>query len=80
MNAVPKPPPGKPKVKHGTVVLDVAIGPDGAVKDTNVVRSLDPWLDKKAVEEVQTWRLQPGRKQGLPVAVLIKVEVNFDLH
>jgi TonB family protein len=80
MNANATPPSGKPKVMHGTVVLAVAIGPDGAVRDAKLVRSLDPWLDVKAMEEVRTWRFQPARKQGLPVAAVINVEVNFNLH
>jgi len=74
------PPAGKPKVMHGTVVLSVAIGPDGEVKDAKVSHSLDPWLDKKAIEAVRSWRFQPARKQGLPVAVLMTVEVSFNLH
>jgi TonB family protein len=74
------PPSGKPKVTHGTVVLAIAIGPDGEVKDAKVARSLDPWLDMKAIEAVRSWRFHPARKQGLPVAVLMTVDVNFNLH
>jgi TonB family protein len=73
-------PSGKPKVMHGTVVLAVAIGPDGEVKDAKVARPLDPYLDGQAIEEVRIWRFQPARKQGLPVAALMTVEVNFNLH
>jgi TonB family protein len=80
MNANSTQPSGKPKVMNGTVVLAVAIGPDGAVKDAKVVRSLDPELDVKAIEEVRTWRFQPARKKGLPVAAMMSVEVNFNLH
>ena len=74
------PPTGKPKVTHGTVVLAVAIGPDGVVKDAKVARSLDPWLDAKAMEAVRIWKFRPARKQGLPVAALMTVEVNFNLN
>jgi len=80
MSANETPPSDKPKVMHGTVILAVAIGPDGAVRDAKVVRSLDPWLDTKATEEVRTWRFLPARKQGLPVPALINAEVNFNLH
>jgi TonB family protein len=70
----------KPKATHGTVVLALAIGTNGEVKDAKVTRSLDPSLDKKAIEAVRRWRFQPARKQGLPVAALMTVEVNFSLH
>jgi TonB family protein len=37
-------------------------------------------LDEKALEAVRTWRFEPARKDGVPVAVQISVEVNFRLY
>jgi hypothetical protein len=47
-----------------------------------VVRSLDPvyGLDEAAVTTVKQWRFQPGTKDGVPVRVIIKVEMSFKLR
>jgi len=37
-------------------------------------------LDEKALDAVRTWRFEPARKDGVPVAVRISVEVNFRLY
>jgi hypothetical protein len=34
-------------------------------------------LDEKAIEAVKTWRFEPGKRYGKPVATLVKVEVTF---
>ena len=45
-----------------------------------VARSAGMGLDEKALEAVRTWRFEPGRKDGQPVAVLVNVQVNFRLY
>ena len=37
-------------------------------------------LDEKAVEAIRRWRFEPARKDGVPVAVQINVEINFRLY
>jgi protein TonB len=69
------------KAKYqGTVVLWVVVAPDGRPRDVRVQRSLGLGLDEKAVEAVRTWKFDPARKDGQPVAVQINVEVNFRLY
>jgi TonB family protein len=65
---------------QGTVVLSLVVGPDGRAHDIRVRRSLGLGLDEKAVETVRTWKFEPARKDGQPVAVLISIEVNFRLY
>jgi outer membrane biosynthesis protein TonB len=36
-------------------------------------------LDEKAIEAIALWRFEPGRNDGIPVAVQVNVEVNFTL-
>jgi protein TonB len=64
---------------EGTVVLSAEVWPDGAAHNFKVVRSLDPGLDQKAIEAVSQWKFKPGAKDGVPVSVAVKVEVNFVL-
>jgi TonB family protein len=69
------------KAKYqGTVVLWVVIGPDGRPHDIRVQRTLGMGLDEKAIEAVRTWKFDPARLNGNPVAVQINVEVNFRLY
>jgi TonB family protein len=63
----------------GAVGLDAVIAPDGTVARARVVRSLDPDLDAEALSTVKRWLFEPGRKDGLQVPVLVRLEVTFKL-
>lgn len=64
----------------GTVVLGVIVGTDGRTHDIRVVQSLGMGLDEKAIEAIRQWRFEPSRKDGIAVAVLVDIEVNFHLY
>src|SRR5205807_7311264 len=65
---------------QGTCVVQLVVGPDGIPHDMRVVRTLGLGLDEKAIEAVQKWRFEPGKKDGVPVATLVNVEVQFHLY
>jgi TonB family protein len=64
---------------QGTTVLGVDIGPDGVARNFEILRSLEPGLDQKAIDAVQQWKFKPGTKDGQPVTVRATIEVNFRL-
>ncbi|MBZ5508629.1 MAG: energy transducer TonB [Acidobacteriia bacterium] len=64
---------------QGEVTLLATIGADGLPRNLTVVRSLGMGLDEKALEAVRTWRFDPARKDGRPVAVQMNIIVNFNL-
>jgi protein TonB len=64
---------------QGEVTLLVTIGTDGRARNLTVVRSLGMGLDQKALDAVRTWRFDPARKDGRPVAVQMNIIVNFHL-
>jgi TonB family protein len=64
---------------QGTTVLGVDIGPDGVARNFEILRTLEPGLDLKAIEAVQQWKFKPGTKDGQPVTVRATIEVNFRL-
>ncbi len=69
------------KTKYqGTVVLWLIVGADGRSRDIRILQSLGMGLDEKAIEAIRHWRFEPGRKDGIPVAVQVNVEVNFHLY
>jgi len=43
-------------------------------------KSLDKDLDKQALAAVSTWKFEPATKDGKPVAVHLKAEVDFRLY
>jgi len=65
---------------QGTVILICVVGPDGKTREIRIARSLGMGLDEKAMEAVRTWRFDPARKDGHPVAVEVSIEVNFRLY
>jgi TonB family protein len=65
---------------QGIVILDLIVNSDGTVRDVNVVKSLEPGLDRQAIATVGKWKFQPATKDGKPVAVKISVETNFRLY
>jgi TonB family protein len=65
---------------QGTTVLSVDIDPSGVAENIQVLRSLEPGLDQKAIEAVRQWHFQPGTKDGAPVTVRASIEVNFRLN
>ncbi len=64
---------------QGTVVLAVEVWPDGRAHNIRILQALGLGLDERAVEAVEQWRFEPGRKGGEPVKVRAQVEVNFRL-
>lgn len=67
---------------QGVVVVECIILPDGTVGNVQVVKSLDPTfgLDQEALKAAKQWRFIPGKKQGQPVAVLVTIELAFNLR
>jgi len=61
-------------------VLWAVVGPDGRTHDIRVQQSLGMGLDEKAIEAIRQWKFDPGRKDEIPVAVQVDVEVNFHLY
>jgi TonB family protein len=61
---------------HGVVILEIVVGPDGAVRDAKVLRSLPPF-DRAALDAVRQWRYEPTLLNGVPVPVIMTVTANF---
>lgn len=65
---------------QGEVTLLATIGADGLPRNIRVVRSLGMGLDEKALDTVKTWRFEPAKMNGRPVAVQMNIIVNFHLY
>ena len=66
---------------EGRVIVQFVIGRDGSVRDVQVLRTVDPTLDKEAVRVVKAMRKWiPGRQRGEPVSVRFTLPITFKLQ
>jgi TonB family protein len=76
---VPKYPPEAKQARiQGQVKLSATIGPDGLVKNLDVVDG-PPELVGAALEAVQQWVYRPTLLNGNPVEVITTIDINFTL-
>ena len=66
---------------QGRVILKFVVNSDGSVGRIDVLRSIDPLLDREAVRVVGMLpRFRPGRQNGVPVPVWHSVPVSFKIE
>lgn len=65
----------------GTVRMEIVVREDGTVGDVHVLKSVDAkhGMDQQCVDAVRRWRFQPGTKDGVPVPVIVSVDLTFTL-
>ncbi len=64
----------------GTVGVKFVIDKQGNVTDVEVVRSVDPYLDREAVRVIKMMpRWKPAKQRGKPVKVILILPVRFVL-
>jgi TonB family protein len=65
---------------QGVTLLRVHVVADGAAADVEVLSSSGhAVLDAAAVRAVRTWRFEPARHNGRPVAAAVRLPVRFQL-
>lgn len=66
---------------QGRVSCSFVINRDGAIVDAEVIRGVDPSLDKEALRVINTMpKWKPGMQRGKPVRVKYTVPVTFRLQ
>lgn len=66
---------------QGRVVVSFVVNRDGSVVDAEVMRSIDPSLDREALRVVGTMpKWSPGEQRGKPVRVKYTVPIQFRLQ
>jgi TonB family protein len=71
---------GLKKPFSAIVLLKLIVDKDGMPRDVQVAHSYNPDFDREAIKAAQKYRFKPGMKHGSPVAVAVKIEVNFKLY
>lgn len=69
------------RLEHtGTVILSVYVLGTGRVGEVRVEKSTGyPALDEAAAREARSWRLKPGTRDGVPVAMWKQIPITFRL-
>ena len=64
---------------EGVVILEIVIGVDGRVIQTQVIESV-PGLDQAAIDAASQWQYEPVLLNGEPVEAVMNVYINFTLR
>jgi TonB family protein len=65
----------------GTIVIRGIVRKDGALDDLKIEKGLGYGLDESAINTLTTeWRFKPGTLNGVPVAVMVQLEVDFKIY
>jgi len=62
---------------EGEVVLYAIIRADGSVDSIQVLKSLDPELDRNAIEAFSRWKFSPATRDGSPIDLEAVVHIPF---
>ena len=66
---------------QGRVIVKFVVGKDGSVSQAQVVRGVDPALDREALRVVNAMpRWNPGMNNGQPANVWFTLPINFKLQ
>ncbi len=67
---------------QGVVIVECVVRPSGMCTDIQVVRSLDPHfgLDDEARKAAALWRFTPGTREGKPVPVVVRIQLEFTVR
>jgi TonB family protein len=63
---------------QGEVILYAIIRKNGSVDSIEVMRSLDPQLDRDAETALAQWKFHPGSRAGVPVDIEAVVHIPFN--
>ena len=65
---------------QGACLILLVVDAHGMPQNLHVVKSLEPSLDQNAMYAISQYRFKPAMFNGTPVPVMIKIEVDFQLH
>jgi protein TonB len=65
---------------QGMVILEAIVDEKGVVAEVKVLRSVNPLLDREALNAVRQWRYEPVVLNGTPVKFVLSVSLSFSLQ
>jgi len=66
---------------EGTVLLRLLVNEDGAVVETDIIRSdVTPDMEKAAISAAMNYRFKPAKQRNVPVKAHVALPVIFKIH
>ncbi len=66
---------------EGTVLVRVAVQPDGSPESVKIQKSSGhSILDTAAIEAVKKWKFSPAKDGNIPIRSMVEIPINFDLR
>jgi TonB family protein len=65
---------------QGMMAVSAIIDKEGNVQKIELLRPLGLGLDEQAAVQMKTWRFDPAKHAGEPVAVALNIEIRFNLY
>ena len=65
---------------EGTVIVKVLVGPDGSVRDAQILQGVNPLLNNAALVAARKCKFIPGKQRNIPVKAWMALPFNFRLH
>jgi TonB family protein len=63
----------------GASLVSITVTEDGTTSDVRIVRAAGAGLDEAAMEAVAHYKFQPATQNGVAVATVLNIEVNFQI-
>ena len=63
----------------GSVLINLWLSPNGIPSHLSVVKAAGLGLDERALEVVQKYTFAPATRNGTPVLVELRIDVNFQI-
>ncbi|HEY2384425.1 MAG TPA: M56 family metallopeptidase [Terriglobia bacterium] len=64
---------------EGIVTLEASVDIQGHIKTLRVLKGITDTINQRAIDAVMNWRFAPAFKDGLPVAAITQIDVEFKL-
>lgn len=65
---------------QGVTALEVVVDETGHVSDERVTKPLDRELDMATIGAARHWVFSPATQHGLPIPLVVTIEMTFNLH
>ncbi|MGH2628086.1 MAG: energy transducer TonB, partial [Anaerolineales bacterium] len=57
---------------------EMVVAETGETRDLRIVESAGVFLDEAALQAIRSWRYEPAQKDGVRVASVVRVKLDFE--